>query len=82
VPGVGQVETWWDLIEVTGDLVTFRRTFVFAADGATLTSESTRRFRSRTGIEQSLQAAGYTLGDVRDAPDRPGREMVFIAQRD
>ena len=82
VPGVGQVETWWDLIEATGDLVTFRRTFVFAADGATLTSESTRRFRSRTGIEQSLQAAGYTLGDVRGAPDRPGREMVFIAQRD
>lgn len=51
-----------------------------AADGRVLTSESTRRFRSRAGIEQSLQAAGYTLRDVREAPDRPGREMVFIAR--
>lgn len=82
VSGVGQAETWWDLTGVTGDLVTFRRTFVFAADGATLASESTRRFRSRDEIEQSLRTAGYTLRDVREAPDRPGREMVFIAQRD
>lgn len=80
VPGVGRVETWWDLVDVAGDLVTFRRTFAFAADGTVLTSESTRRFRSRAGIEQSLQAAGYTLRDVREAPDRPGREMVFIAR--
>jgi SAM-dependent methyltransferase len=81
VPGAGQVETWWDLIDATGDLVRFRRTFVFAADGARLTSESTRCFRPRTAIEQSLQAASYTLADVREAPDRPGREMVFIARR-
>jgi SAM-dependent methyltransferase len=81
VPGAGQVETWWDLTGVTGELISFRRTFVFAADGVRLTSESTRRFRPRTAIEQSLQAAGYTLAAVREAPDRPGREMVFIARR-
>jgi SAM-dependent methyltransferase len=79
VPGVGAVETWWDLTEVAGDLVSYRRTYVFAADGATLTSDSTRRFRSRAEIEDSLRSAGYTLVDVHDAPDRPGYEWVFVA---
>jgi SAM-dependent methyltransferase len=81
VPGVGRVETWWDLGEVNGPLVSYRRTYVFAADGTTLTSDSTRRFWSRTEIEDSLRAAGYTLDEVRDAPDRPGREWVFIARK-
>jgi cyclopropane fatty-acyl-phospholipid synthase-like methyltransferase len=54
---------------------------VFAADGATLTSDSTRRFWSRAEIEDSLQAAGYALAEVRDAPDRPGYEWVFIARK-
>jgi ubiquinone/menaquinone biosynthesis C-methylase UbiE len=79
VPGVGAVETWWDLTEVDGDYVSYRRTYVFAADGATLTSDSTRRFRSRAEIEGSLRSAGYTLVDVHDAPDRPNYEWVFIA---
>lgn len=80
-PGIGQVETWWDLTDVHGALVSYRRTYVFAADGATLTSDSTRRFWSRAEIEDSLRAAGYALAEVRDAPDRPGREWVFIARR-
>lgn len=81
IPGVGGVETWYDATEVNGEYVSYRRTYVFAADGTTLTSDSTRRFRSRTGIEGSLRSAGYTLVSVRDAPDRPGRELVFIARR-
>jgi SAM-dependent methyltransferase len=81
VPGVGVVETWWDLTEVSGENVSYRRTYVFAADGTTLTSDSTRRFRPRTSIEGSLRSAGYTLADVRGAPDRPGRELVFIARK-
>lgn len=80
VPGMGEVETWWDLTEVNGEYVSYRRTFVFAADGATLISESTRRFRSRAEIEDSLRSAGYTLVDVHDAPDRPAYEWVFIAR--
>ena len=31
--------------------------------------------------EDSLRAAGYTLAEVRDAPDRPGWEWVFIARK-
>jgi hypothetical protein len=79
IPGVGMVETWWDLTEVSGEYVSYRRTYVFAADGTTLTSDSTRRFRSRTTLEGSLRSAGYTLTEVRGAPDRPGRELVFVA---
>ena len=81
VPGIGPVETWWDLTGVDGALVSYRRSYVFGADGTTLTSDSTRRFWSRAEIEDSLRAAGYDLAEVRDAPDRPGYEWVFIARK-
>jgi SAM-dependent methyltransferase len=81
VPGGGSVETWWDLTEVKGDCVSYRRTYVFTADGETVTSDSTRRFWSRAEIEGSLRSAGYTLVDVHDAPDRPGFEWIFIARK-
>jgi SAM-dependent methyltransferase len=81
VPGIGPVETWWDLTGVDGALVSYRRTYVFGSDGTTLTSDSTRRFWSRAEIEDSLRAAGYDLAEVRDAPDRPGWEWVFIARK-
>jgi ubiquinone/menaquinone biosynthesis C-methylase UbiE len=80
IPGTGAVETWWDLTDVTGDYVSYRRTFVFAADGATLVSDSTRRFRSMAQIEDSLRSAGFVLADVHDAPDRPNYEWVFITR--
>ncbi|MFG3203495.1 class I SAM-dependent methyltransferase [Streptomyces sp. NPDC048192] len=81
IPGVGTVEHWVELIEVSGPVVTFRQTYVFAADGQVLTSDSTLRFRERDEIEQDLARHGYAVEDVRDAPDRPGREYVFVARR-
>jgi SAM-dependent methyltransferase len=81
IPGFGEVETWVDVIDVSGDRVSFRWTYVFASDGARLTSESTLRFRHRDEVTASLTAAGYLPGEIRQAPDRPGREMVFVAQR-
>jgi SAM-dependent methyltransferase len=81
ISGVGAVESWVDLIEVTGPLVTFRWTYVFAADGQKLTSDSTLRFREREEIETELIAQGYVVEDIRDAPDRPSREFVFVARR-
>jgi len=81
IPGIGRVETWIDLLSAEGDLVSFRWTYVFSSDGAVMTSDSTLRFRSREQIETSLVAAGFELMEVRDAPDRPGREWVFIARR-
>ncbi|GAA3789124.1 class I SAM-dependent methyltransferase [Streptomyces phyllanthi] len=81
IPGVGAVETWVELIDVDGPLVTFRQHYVFAADGETLTSDSTLRFRERQEVEADLVARGYALREVCDAPDRPGKEFVFVALR-
>jgi SAM-dependent methyltransferase len=77
----GLFESWMEVTGVDGDLVSTRRTFVFAADGATLTSEGTRRYPPRAVIEDSLISAGYEVTDVRGAPERPGRELVFIARK-
>jgi SAM-dependent methyltransferase len=81
VPEVGLVENWVELTEVSWPLVTFRGVWVFAADGARLTSDSTLRFRERDEVEADLVDHGYLVTDVRDAPDRPGRELVFFARR-
>jgi hypothetical protein len=81
VPGVGAVEHWVDLLDVSGPLVTFRWTYGFTADGQVLTSDSTLRFRERQEVEAELVAQGLVVEDVRDAPDRPGREFVFVARR-
>ena len=81
VPGVGVVEKWEELAAVSGPLVTFRSVFVFETDGAVLTSESTLRFREHDEVVRSLTAAGYQFDEVRDAPDRPGLELVFVASR-
>ena len=81
LPGVGAVEAWVEVTEVNGPLVTFRWTYVFAADGQVLTSDSTLRFRERQEVEEELAAQGYVVEDVRDAPDRPGNEFVFVARR-
>ena len=43
-------------------------------------SNSTLRFRSKDEVEASLITYGYRVLDVREAPDRPGREFVFIAE--
>ncbi|MFF8287479.1 class I SAM-dependent methyltransferase [Streptomyces albus] len=80
VPGIGAVASWVDLLEASGPLVSFRRTYAFA-DGHVLTSESTLRFRDRPEVERDLAVHGFVVEDVRDAPDRPGREFVFVASR-
>ncbi len=79
--GVGPVEYWMDVTDVCGDLISFRSTYIFEADGATYTSDSTLCFQSRAQIENSLGEAGFTMREVRGAPDRPGREFVFFARR-
>ncbi len=81
IDGVGSVESWTDVLAIDGPLVTFRHSFVFGSDAQTLTSDSTLRFRDRDEVEASLTAHGYVLNEVRDAPDRPGRELVFLARR-
>jgi SAM-dependent methyltransferase len=81
ISGVGTVDSWVEVTDVQGPLVSFRSTFVFESDGAVLTSDSTLKFRTREELTASLSEAHLAVREVRDAPDRPGREFVFIAQR-
>jgi SAM-dependent methyltransferase len=81
LPGIGLVERAIEVTDVALPFVSFRYTYRFGADGAVVTSDSTIRFRDRGEIESQLAAAGYRVLDVRDAPDRPGREFVFVAGR-
>lgn len=64
--------------EVALPLVTFESTLVLA--GETLRSVSTLRFRERAEIEDDLRRHGFEVSEVRDAPDRPGKEWVFFAR--
>jgi SAM-dependent methyltransferase len=81
VPGVGVVEESTELTMVELPLVSFRTTFHFLADGTTLTSETTLRFRDEDELTASLLVEGFDVRDVREAPDRPGREFVVLAVR-
>lgn len=79
VPGAGIVEQRREVTQVNLPFVSFRYTYRFN-DGAVITSDSTLRFRSSEEVESSLAAHGYRVVEVREAPDRPGREFVFIAE--
>jgi len=81
VPGIGVVESWHEVTAAAGHLVTFRSLVAFRRDDLVVESQSTLRFRQRDEVESSLQRAGYRVAEVRGAPDRPGCEFVFLAQR-
>jgi SAM-dependent methyltransferase len=76
----GDVESRFQLTDVSPPYVSFRSSFRFA-DGTTLTSDSTLRFRDEPEIRAALAGAGFEVLDVRDAPDRPGLEFVFVTRR-
>ncbi|MFF1821027.1 class I SAM-dependent methyltransferase [Kribbella sp. NPDC058245] len=76
LPSGETVANWGELTQVDLPYVSFRGTYVFSSDGVELTSESTLWFRERD--EVSLD--GFVVDEVRDAPDRPGREFVFVTR--
>ena len=73
------MESWEEVTRVEWPLVTFDSTTVFA-DGTRVVATSTLRFRDRAEVEADLRSNGFYVADVRDAPDRPGRELVFLAR--
>lgn len=77
----GQVESWVQLRSVDGDTVVFDSPTIFQRDGERIDAMSTLRFRSRESLRQSLESAGFCVDEIRDAPDRPGREFVFVARK-
>ena len=79
LPDGDSVTTWVDTTSVALPFVSFRWTYRFSSDGAVRTSDSTLRFRSEDEVRQTLVDAGFAVADVRDAPDRPGLERVFVA---
>lgn len=81
IPGKGRVESWEDLLAVELPYVSFRRFYLFQESGKLLTSDSKIIFRSQQEITDNLSVAGFTLEDIREAPDRLDKEMVFIARK-
>jgi SAM-dependent methyltransferase len=79
MPRIGLVTNWVELTDVSLPLVSFRWTFVLETSGDVVVSDSTLRFRDQQEIESALAGTGFEVLDVRDAPDRPGKEHVFIA---
>lgn len=75
----GKVEHWVEVTDVALPLVSFRHSFRFIDAGDLVTSNSTLRFRGRDEIIATLAVNGFTIDDVRDAPDRPSREFVVIS---
>lgn len=76
----GRVEHWVELTDVALPFVSFQHTFRFIDTSDIVTSKSTLRFRTREEVTSALVDNGFRVDAVRDAPDRPGREMVFIAR--
>ena len=62
VPGVGVVESWEEVTDVAGDLVTFRSMTAFRRDDLVLESVSTLRFRDR------LRSRRRCLGTASNCP--------------
>ena len=80
IPDVGVVETWNEVIDVALPFVTFQGTIVFLADNTVLHSTSTLRFRTADELHECLGRVGFDVREVREAPDRPGKEYVFICE--
>lgn len=79
VPGGATAAVSRTVTEVALPLVTFESVTIL--DGEALRSVSTLRFRERREVERDLEDHGFDVVEVRDAPDRPGKEFVFIARR-
>lgn len=75
----GDIETWTTVLDVSEPLVTFRHHYRFVEPDDVITSDSTLRFRSLGEIQSSMSDASFVIDEIRDAPDRPGKEFVVIA---
>ncbi len=75
----GWVTNWVEVTEVELPFVSFVQHYEFD-NSEKLVSRSTLRFRHQAEIEATLIACGFEVMEVRDAPDRPGLELVFLAR--
>lgn len=80
VDGEGTVESWVEFEAAHGAFVDFFGMLVFERDGRRVEQRSRLQFRDRDELTKSLDDSGFIVDEIRDAPDRPGREYVFIAR--
>jgi SAM-dependent methyltransferase len=78
--GVGVIESFAEVTNVEGEFVTFEGAITLP-DRTVVPTASTLRFRQREDLETTLADAGFTVDEVREAPDRPALELVFVATR-
>ncbi|MEM9042753.1 MAG: class I SAM-dependent methyltransferase [Actinomycetota bacterium] len=82
LPESGTVEQTIDLIDVAPPFVTFEVRYRFLdRNDAVRSSRSTLRFRDQEELDASLDRVGFDVIEVRDAPDRPGLEWVYVCRR-
>jgi len=70
----GPVHHWLEILDLAPDAFTFRWTFLVEREETQLTWETTFRVRTPDQIVRSLEAASFTVTDVRD-------NHLFIAER-
>ncbi|MEY9931966.1 SAM-dependent methyltransferase [Catenulispora sp. GP43] len=80
VPGIGTVQERRAFLSVDVPYVSFGSSYHFP-DGEIVNSQSTLRFREREEVQAGLDECGFDVVDVREAPDRMGKEFVFVARR-
>ncbi|MCD1284476.1 MULTISPECIES: class I SAM-dependent methyltransferase [unclassified Brevibacterium] len=81
IDGIGKVTQTFMLGQVDLPFVSFTHLYRFHETGDSIGSRSRLRFHSYGEITSALETAGFEVDEVRDVPDRPGREWVFIARR-
>ncbi|WP_114854245.1 bifunctional 2-polyprenyl-6-hydroxyphenol methylase/3-demethylubiquinol 3-O-methyltransferase UbiG [Brachybacterium sp. YJGR34] len=79
VPGTGRVRKHPLGVEVDWPIVTLTEEFHLDG-GAVVDSRVTLRFREEQELRDALSSAGFETREIRQAPDRPGREFVVIAR--
>lgn len=76
----GTAESWVEFGSASGAFVDFTGVLVFERDGYRVEQQNRLQFRDRGQLTRSLESVGFVVEGIRDAPDRPGREFVFIAR--
>jgi hypothetical protein len=59
--------------------VDIRNWFVFG-DGTTLASDATLSYREHQELRVNLDAAGFDTVQIKDVPERLGRERIVLAR--
>ena len=85
-PTAGRVDTWSEVHEVRGEIVSCSGHYAFAATGEELVSPVSLRFRTEAELTRSLAEAGFALervyGDWDRRPSGPKTpELIVVASR-